>query len=80
MNSFTLTLTPTEEACGVTLDKVAELLPKCAFFDNGKLFMLPKGTAPALAGAVARAAFAAPAEFSHLTHDGSPLYRRAVTN
>lgn len=77
MATYTLTLTPTEEACGVTLEKVAEVLPRCAFF--GELFAVPKLTPPALAGALARTAFSGPAEFSHISRaTGYPMYRAAT--
>lgn len=80
MAEYITQLTPTEEACGVTLDAVAELLPKGAFFSNGELWAMPANTPPALAGAVARTAFGGPAEFSHISSPratGYVMYRRA---
>lgn len=78
MADYTTELSPTEIACGVTLEQVAELLPKGAFFSNGELWAMPRGTAPALAGAVARTAFGGPAEFSHINRTtGFLMYRRA---
>ena len=74
---YTHTLTPTEEACGVTLDDVERELPRGLFrtIDGTELFITPN-VGPALAGSVARAAFAgAPVKFSHMTPVG-PAYAR----
>lgn len=76
MTYYTLELSEIEKACGVTLEKVAEILPKGYFTGNGEFFVLPKGTDAATASATARSAFATPAEFSHLI-EGYPVYKRA---
>ena len=80
MGTYTHTLTEGEIACGVTLERVAEILPQGLFLSVGTYsgFMLPKLTPPALASSVARCAFAgASVEFSHLT-EGYPVYRLAL--
>ena len=74
MREYKLELTEGEIACGVTLGQVAELLPKVLMRRN-ELVILPKLTPPALAGATARCAFGAPAEFVGLNMLGQPLYR-----
>jgi len=74
---YTHTLTPIEEACGVTLEDVARELSRGLFrtIDGIELFIVPD-VGPALAGSVARAAFAgAPVKFSHMTPAG-PAYVR----
>ena len=76
MHAYTHTLTPIETACGVTLDDVARELPRGLFrtVDGIELFIV-RDVGPALAGSVARAAFAAPVKFSHMTPAG-PAYAR----
>ena len=77
MTMYTHTLTPTEEACGVTLDDVERELSRGMFrtIDGTELFIVPN-VGPALAGSVARAAFAgSPIKFSHMTPAG-PAYTR----
>ena len=77
MHMYTHTLTPVEKACGVTLDDVARELPRGMFrtIDGTELFIVPD-VSPALAGSVARAAFAGePVRFSHMTPAG-PAYVR----
>lgn len=77
MAAYTLTLSETETACGVTLDAVADLLPRGAFF--GETFFLPANTPPALGTATARAAFAAPAKFALISkHTGFIGYRKSL--
>lgn len=66
-NNYTLELTDIEVACGVTLEAVAEVLPKGAFFDSGSTFAIPANTPPAVAGAVARCAFGGPITFTHIS-------------
>ena len=73
MDTYKLELTEIEIACGVTLEAVAVELPLGRFVRDGDAFMVSKSAPPALAGAVARAAFAAPVEFSHLAF-GCPVY------
>lgn len=76
-SNYTHELTDIEVACGVTLDTVAEVLPKGAFFDSGTLFAMPANTPPALAGSVARCAFGGPVEFSHISSaTGYVMYRK----
>lgn len=75
MSTYKLELTETELACGVTLEAVAEILPKVLVRED--YVMLPASTkGPALAGAVARAAFGAPAQYSH-SWAGNPVYTLA---
>lgn len=73
MSVYKLELTETEVACGVTLEKVQEVLPK-VLVRNGRV-ILPEFTPPALCGAVARCVFAGSAEFSGLNSLGMPVYR-----
>lgn len=75
MANYTLTLTPIEAACGVTLEAVADRLPLAAV--RGGMAVLPAGVAPALAGAVARCALAGPVEFLHLVNGLYPVYAPA---
>lgn len=78
MSHYTHSLTAIEEACGVTLDQVAEMLPKCRVFDNGTAITLPANTGPALAGSVARCAFGGKrGEFSGMALGTLPTYRTA---
>lgn len=78
MKTYTLVLTPTEEACGVTLEQCADVLAQGAFFASGELWAMPGNTPPALAGAVARCAFGGPVEFSHINRQtGYVVYRAA---
>ena len=76
MSTYSLELSEIEIACGVTLEAVAVELPLGRFVRDGGAFMVSKSASPALAGAVARAALAAPVEFSHLAF-GYPVYVRA---
>ena len=79
MTTYVHTLTEGEIACGVTLERVAEILPQGLFLQVGTYsgFMLPKLTPPALASSVARCAFGGQeVEFCHLTQ-GYPVYRLA---
>lgn len=76
MSTYTHTLTEIEEACGVTLEAVAEVLPRAYVFDSAAAIMLPKDTPPALCSSTARCAFAgAEVEFSHIKK-GYPIYRK----
>lgn len=71
---YTHVLTEVEQACGVTIEDVARVLPQGLFIRDGAAFMLPKLTPPALAASVARCAFGgANVEFSHLS-SGYPVY------
>ena len=64
MSTYTHTLTDIENACGVTLEDVARELPRGVFRKGGQTFVVSADTGPALAGSVARAAFAgAPVEY-----------------
>lgn len=49
------TLTPIEEACGVTLEQVADLMAK-VLVRQEKVY-IPESASPALAGSVARCVF-----------------------
>lgn len=69
-------LTDTEIACGVTLDQVAELLPKVLVRNNRVI--VPEDAPPALATAVARCAFGEPAVYTGHNQLGQPVYRREV--
>lgn len=73
MHTYTLELTPIEIACGVTLEQVADLMPKILLRD-GRAY-LPENTPPALCGAVARCAFGGPAQFVGISKaTGYPIY------
>jgi hypothetical protein len=76
MSVYTLILSPIELACGVTLEQVAEVLPLALMLDSIEGVMLPSNLSPALCGAIARCALAAPASFSHLKN-GYPIYVHA---
>lgn len=70
-------LTEIEIAAGVTLDQVAQVLPKALLRDERVI--LPADTAPALAGSVARCVFGEPAEYAGHNQLGLPVYRRVTT-
>lgn len=74
--AYTHELTDIEIACGITLEQVADELPKGSFFGarGEELFMVPDNIGPALAGSVARAAFAGPAHYVGMTN-GYPCYK-----
>lgn len=72
MNTYKLELTEIEVVCGVTLDAVEELLPKVLV--RGYKVVLPSDASPALAGATARCALAAPAEYVGM-FNGCPVYQ-----
>lgn len=73
MRTYTHTLSPIEEACGVTLEQVADALPKCK--SNG-LYVITPDVPPALAGSVARCYYGGgEVEFSHLALGKYPAYR-----
>lgn len=77
MARITHTLTDTEIACGITLDQVAELLPKVLIRNNRVI--VPADTPPALATSVARCAFGEPAVYTGHNELGLPVYRREIT-
>ena len=58
MTAYTHTLTELETACGVTLEDVARELPRGVFRQRGRSFVVDVNLSPALAGSVARCAFA----------------------
>lgn len=58
MATYTHQLTEIEMMCGVTIEEVAEELPRGVFRDNGETFVVAGDLGPALAGSVARCAFA----------------------
>lgn len=70
-------LTETEIAAGVTLEQVADLLPKVLIRSDGSKIVLPADTSPALAGSTARCAFAGPVDFAGFNQLAQPVYRRA---
>lgn len=71
-------LSPIEIECGVTLELVAELLPKVLLIDSDKKVVFPFNTGAAMASSTARCVFAGePAEFAGLNQLGQPVYRRA---
>ena len=73
MANYTLVLTEIELACGVTLEQVADVMPRVLVRDD-RLF-LPANTSPALGKAVARCVFAdKPHTFTGLSL-GMPAYR-----
>ncbi len=74
MTAITHTLTEIEAACGVTLEQVADLLPKGLFIKDGTRYVLPENTPPALGTSTARAAFGRPAQFLALNQFGQPVY------
>lgn len=75
MNVYTLELTDIETACGVTLDDVAAELPR-VLVRNDRV-IVDANVGPALAGALARCAFAEPAVFAGFNEVGLSVYRRA---
>lgn len=73
MGHYVHELTDIEESCGVTLEQVANELPRVAVRENGTVWVdadLP----PALAGSVARAALGAPAEYLGMNIAGVRVY------
>ena len=74
MTTYTVELTEIERACGVTLDQVAEHLPRVAV--RGDRVFMPPELSPALAGAVARAALGGPVEFIRINTLGLLMYER----
>lgn len=70
---YTHTITPIEAACGVTLEQVADELPKVLMINAGRAVMVPVHMSPALSGSIARCALAGPVTFSHLSN-GYPIY------
>lgn len=77
MHEYKHYLTDLEFACGVTLEQVAEVMPKVLLFDGDKV-MIPRGTSPALATSVARCALACDSvDFVALSLAGEmPIYKR----
>ena len=76
MSVYTMELSEIERACGVTLEAVAEHLPRVYVFGCDSV-AVPAGLSPALAGAVARCALAGPVEFVTINRStGFPVYRR----
>ncbi|MET4703055.1 hypothetical protein [Frigoribacterium sp. UYMn621] len=76
MSTYIHTLTALETACGVTLEQVAEILPKVLVMKDGAV-MLPHGIGPALASSVARCALGSPALYVGCNTPGYPIYRKA---
>lgn len=72
-------LTDTEITCGVTLDQVAEILPKTLVRGTGEdaFVVLPDddSISPALATSVARCALSTPAGYVGHNTFGQPVYR-----
>lgn len=75
MREYKLELSDIEVQCGATLEQVQKVLTQVLV--RNERVILPKYTAPALCGAVARCAFGAPAEFAGMNSLGLPVYRRA---
>lgn len=79
MAHITLELTEAEAACGVTLDAVADVLPRCAVFADA---VWTPVVGPALAKAAARCALGADVEFVKLDgvagKSGIAVYERAA--
>lgn len=71
-----LELSPIELACGVTLEAVQRSSDR-AYVDGSGVIVLDVDTAPALAGAAARAIVGAPVDFLGLNRLGNPLFRSA---
>lgn len=71
--SINHTLTETEVACGVTLDQVADLLPKVLLRNDQVI--LPADTPPALAASVARCALGEKAVYTGSNLLGHLVYR-----
>ena len=71
MQEYKLELSDIERACGVTLEDVARELPRVLMRDGR---CITRDIAPALAGAVARAALGGPAQFAGLNALGLPVY------
>ena len=67
-------LTEIETLCGVTLDEVAELLPRGLFIDGDSRFVLPAGLSPALTMSTARVAFNGLALFLGINQFAQPVY------
>ena len=79
MAYYSVELSDIEKMCGVTLEKVADTLPKV--FVQGDRVHLPANTPPALCGAVARAAIGGPVKFVGTgKHTGYPIYELAQTD
>ena len=70
----THTLTALEISCGVTLEQVAEVLPKVLLHQDTAI--LPADLAPALATSVARCALGVPFEYVGHNMLSLPVYRR----
>lgn len=70
-------LTEIEITCGITLDQVADTLPKALVRNNS--VVLPEDTPPALAASVARAALGEKAAYAGHNELNLPVYRREMT-
>lgn len=76
--NYTHELSPIEIECGITLEQVAELLPKALLIESGTKIVFPVNTGAALASSTARCAFAGEtADFAGLNQLTQPVYRRA---
>lgn len=69
-------LSPTEIACGVTIEQVRETRGRSLVRED-RVF-IPLGTAPALAGAVARCAIGDEVVLAGMNSLRVPVYRRAL--
>jgi len=69
------TLSPTEVACGVTIEQVREVRAKAYIMHDKQSVAIVRGTPPALAGAAARLALGGDVEFVAINIWGNPLYR-----
>lgn len=75
MNVFKLELTEFEIALGVTIADVQRELPRGAFIDDGRAFVVDGNVGPAPAMTVARTAFSGPVRFAGLNTFGMSVYR-----
>lgn len=76
MATYTHTLTETETACGVTLEQVAHELTRVLV--RGDRVYIAGTVGPALAGSVARCAFAGPVDFIGINTLGLLMYGPAA--
>lgn len=75
MSAYKLELSELETLCGVTLEMVAEVMPRI-MVRKGRVY-LPTGIPPVLCGAVARCALAGEPKFVCISKLGYPVYKLA---
>jgi hypothetical protein len=71
------TLSPTEVACGVTVDEVRRVRAEAYVMHDKRSVAIGRNVGPAVAGAAARLALGGPVEFDTINIWGQPLYRLA---